>query len=175
MSLAFQLLRKRVGCIMLGRDIGKSLIALIKKIAPDEATGAPEFITLVKDWMASEESLARANEKPERIAAIKDRGESLIAVAEFSGASTVKEIKKRLEALFKRENGVVTLSSIHRAKGLEWDMVMHLDPWRIPSRYAKEALSAGDPSQMQQELNLRYVCETRTKNILVMANVADFA
>jgi hypothetical protein len=45
---------------------------------------------------------------------------------------------------------------------------VHLDPWRIPSRYAKT------PAEIEQEHNLQYVLETRTKHTLILANVKDF-
>ncbi len=64
-------------------------------------------------------------------------------------------------------NGPIQLLSGHKAKGLEWDIVYHLDPWRIPSKYA-----ASD-EEKEQELNVRYVIETRLKKELLLVNLAD--
>lgn len=99
------------------------------------------------------------------------------ALALAFNVSIKKELEKRfageirwyLTQLFERSAGHVVLSSIHRAKGLEWDVVLHLDPWRIPSKFAQQ-----NPAQMKQELNLRYVAETRTKRLLIEANLEDF-
>lgn len=175
LGMAFALLRQGIGVKMLGRDIGKGLVVLSKKIIPKDDTPADKTVQLIRDWLATETTLAKANNKPHRIAGIVDRGESLLAVMEFSKATNAKGLRSALESLFKRENGVVTLASIHKAKGLEYDVVLHLDPWRIPSKFAKRAAEAGDKSQLQQENNLRYVCETRTKRVLLEANLKDFA
>ena len=78
-----------------------------------------------------------------------------------------------LVRLFEAGGSAVTLSTIHRAKGLEWDVVLHLDPGEShpaslgrPRRRAIRSRSA--------KFNLRYVCKTRTKDVLVNANLEDF-
>ena len=173
LAMAFKLLRQGVGVIVLGRDIGKNLITLSKKILPEDATTASRCVELIDSWMDEQISLARANERESKVASINDRGECLLAVLE-GGAASAAELRQRLTELFARERGQVTLSTIHRCKGLEYDVVIHLDSWRIPSKFARKALDAGDPSQMQQELNLRYVGETRAKHVLAHGNVKEF-
>ena len=159
---------------MLGRDIGKGLITLSKKVLPDDNTDRLRCSAIVADWIETETSLARANKHEERIAGITDRGECLLAVID-SGCRDAGELREMLKKLFDRETGQVQLSTIHRAKGLEADCILHLDPWRIPSKYAREAAKAGDPRQLEQEFNLLYVAETRTKHTLINANLEDFS
>jgi superfamily I DNA/RNA helicase len=173
-SLAFRLLRRGVGCKMLGRDIGKSLIALVKKLLPESNIPAEMCAKVVQHWQTSQVKLARANDKGEKVAGIVDRSESILAILEGSGAANAGELTQAIEALFSRENGNVTLSTIHKAKGLEWPLVLHLDPWRIPSRHAQSALARGNLVPMAQEKNLRYVCETRAQQVLVLVNLEDF-
>lgn len=173
-AMAFKLIRKGIGCHMLGRDIGKGLVALSKTIIPKDATPATECARLITEWQDHQEALARANEKEEKISGITDRAESLLAVLEVFGAKDAEELCSALEMLFSKETGKVTLSTGHRAKGLEWDVVVILDPWRIPSKFAKKAADAGYPAQMEQEMNLQYVMETRAKQILIHANAEDF-
>jgi superfamily I DNA/RNA helicase len=48
-----------------------------------------------------------------------------------------------------KHNGTITLLTGHKAKGLEWPVVYHLDPWLIKD-------------DAEQELNLRYVIQTRS-------------
>jgi hypothetical protein len=170
MSLAFKLLRQSVGVVMLGRDIGKGLAALSKKLAPQDAAPADSVRQIVREWITNEASRESANGHPERCASIQDRGECLLAVLDSAEVRDAGRLRLALAKLFARESGLVTLSSIHRAKGLEWDCVMLLDPWRIPSKWAR---SAGGVA-LQQELNLRYVAETRTKHTLVWANLESF-
>lgn len=174
LSLAFKLIRGGTGVQMLGRDIGKGLQQLSRKIVPQDATPADATAGAIADWMTREESLARANGKEERVSRIRDQGESLLACLEGSGARDAGELRAVIDQLFSRSAGQIVLSSIHRAKGLEWDTVVHLDPWRIPSKFAKRMAAEGDHSQLRQEWNLRYVCETRTRHTLVNANLEDF-
>ena len=174
LSLAFKFIRQGTGVKMLGREIGKGLIMLSRKIVPEDATPRDIAIGKIRDWMEQECALARANQHDEKIAGIMDRGECLIAVAENSGVSDAGSMRQVITRLFAQEVGQVTLGSVHKAKGLEWNVVVHLDPWRIPSRYAKEAAKAGDMTQLQQERNLHYVLETRSKHTLLEANLEDF-
>lgn len=171
MALAFKLIRNQIGCQVLGRDIGKALVALSRKIAPEDGMGQATCAAAVEAWMEREAALARANGHEERCASIYDRGECLQAVLE-AGARDAGELRALLDKLFARNTGPV-LSTIHRAKGAEADLVLHLDPWRIPSKFAKAAALAGDKRQLQQEYNLRYVAETRTRHTLINANLED--
>lgn len=175
LAMAFKLIRQQVGVIMLGRDIGKGLIALSKKIVPKDETPIVEVVAVVQKWADHECALAHANDKEEKVAGITDRAECLLAVCENAGVADAGALRRQLDTLFAREVGKVTLSSVHRAKGLEWPTVVHLDPWRVPSRHAKEALQRGNPVPMEQEMNIKYVAETRTKDILVLANLEDFS
>lgn len=166
LSLAFKLIRAGVGVSMAGRDIGKGLTALVRKLGPDPAA--------ICSWRDREVSLALANDDGAKADAISDRAECLLAVladipmtGHKDDAPSTEEVERKLTALFARENCRVLLSSIHRAKGLEWPTVLHLDPWRIPSKFAR-----GDA--LVQERNLQYVCETRTQHTLIEANLEDY-
>jgi len=173
LGLAMKLIRQGVGCVMAGRDIGKGLVALARKIVPVDSIPAEECKALINQWADDEIILAKANDKLEKVAGIEDRRDCLLVVLE-TGVADAGTLRNILTDLFSREAGRVTLSSIHRAKGLEWDIVVHLDPWRIPSKQARKAAQLGDQRPLQQELNLRYVCETRTKHTLILANLEDF-
>jgi hypothetical protein len=174
LSMAFRLIRQGIGVTMLGRDLGKGLASLSKKLAPDDSTSAVIVSALITEWLERETSLALANDHPERVASFEDRAECLRAVIASAGVRDAGGLRQALARLFAREDGLVVLGSIHRAKGLEWDLVVHLDPWRIPSKWAKKAAMKGDDSQLQQEYNLRYVVETRTKHTLVNASLENF-
>lgn len=174
LAAAFKLIRQGIGCVMLGRDIGKGLVALSKKICPEDVTPIDVFIGLVRDWKDRESALAMANKNESKLAGIMDRAECLLAVAEAEGVASAGGARVALQSLFARDRGLVTLATGHRAKGLEWDVVLHLDPWRIPSKFAREAVANGDGRQMEQERNLLYVIETRAKHTLINASLEDF-
>jgi superfamily I DNA/RNA helicase len=172
--MAFKLIRNGVGCQMLGRDIGRGLIQLTNKLAKEDATPVDRFAIILTSWLEKECAIALANDKPDRVDKLTDQAECLRATIEGATPSTMGDLRAGLTRMFSRENGQVILSSIHRAKGLEWPLVVHLDPWRIPSKQARMAAEAGDPAPLQQEYNLKYVAETRTKHTLIEASVEDF-
>ncbi len=119
--------------------------------------------------MDREVDLARANDNDAKADAAHDKGHSLLAV--IDSAQNVFNrggLLARLDEIFNNSHGLVTLSTIHKVKGLEYDLVVFLDPWRIPSKR-----SLDDPHAYQQEMNLKYVGETRAKKVLVHANAED--
>ena len=173
LSLAFKLLRQRVSVKMLGRDIGTGLIALSRKLFPEDGTGRDSMLGDLAGWEESETSQAIVMDKLESVDLIRDKAESLRAVISYGEVEDAGRLRAALKALFENSDGQVTLATIHRSKGLEWDAVLHLDPWRIPSKWAKEAARYGDTVQLEQEWNLLYVCETRTKDLLLEANIKE--
>lgn len=175
LAMAFKLLRRRIPIEFLGRDIGSGLVTLSRKIFPRDDMGPGEMLGALADWIASERSLLIANGQEEKVEGVEDRAEALRAVLSFAEVRDPPGLRRELGALFSSKAGArVSLASIHKAKGLEWDAVLHLDPWRVPSKWAKEAARRGDDAALRQEWNLRYVCETRTRHTLIEANVEDF-
>ena len=63
------------------------------------------------------------------------------------------------------ENNKVLLMTLHNAKGLEFNIVFHMDmyKWIIPNEF-------GDESSVQQDLNLHYVGLTRAKDACYIMN-----
>lgn len=165
LSLAFKLIRNGISCSMIGRDIGKGLISLSKKLLPSDEIPVQQCSNIISEWLANETALAIANNLENKIESITDRADCLSAVLFSGGVKTSGQLRLQLERLFSKENERIELSSIHRAKGLEWETVILLDPWRIPSKYARSK------SALEQEFNLRYVAETRTKNRLILADL----
>jgi superfamily I DNA/RNA helicase len=167
-SLAFSLLRKRIGIKVLGREFGKSLTTLVKKTAGD-STSLETFVPAFTAWKEKEVRLALAAEKESKADRVTDQFESIMAVIESLSTPTTTELLFAIEQLFESSAGQIILSSGHKAKGLEWHTVLHLDPWRIPSKWA-----ATNPIAMEQEMNLKYVIETRAKDTLILANLEQF-
>jgi hypothetical protein len=170
LALAFRLIRQGIGCSMMGRDIGKGLKALAKKLAPEDDTPADQIIGRINEWLTSETSKAHVNDNPDAADKFTDKAECLLAILSSAECKDAGQLRRQIDNLFSRTGGQVILSSIHRAKGLEWPAVIHLDPFRLPSKYAK----AKGGRALEQEANLKYVAETRTKHSLIMANLEEF-
>jgi len=173
LTIAFRLIRERVGVTMLGRDIGIGLIALSKKLLPLDGEPTDNCRSRVREWLATEKSKALAEGKDEKVSGIEDRGQCLLAVLGADGIRDAGDMRNAIQALFACKVSKVTLASVHKSKGLEWPIVVHLDPWRIPSKQAKKAADLGHPAQLQQEMNLKYVLETRCQHTLVQANMDE--
>lgn len=170
LSMAFKLIRQGVGCHVLGRDMSKGLKALTKKICPDDNMKSDVVRGKINEWLNYESGKAHIADKPEVAEKYHDKAESLLAILESAECQDAGQLRRQIDKLFDRDSGVVTLSTVHKAKGMEWPTVIHLDPWRVPSTFAKKAGGRA----LEQEKNLKYVCETRTKHTLVMANKDSF-
>lgn len=171
-KLAFTFIRHRRPVKILGRDIGAQLGSILNKITNKRTIPIAQTEDLLDKWFDRE--LAKAGDSEMKASVIRDRYECLNVLIESSGAETSTEAVQFIKDLFsdQQAQGLV-LSSGHRAKGLETEWVMHLDPWRVPSRFALEAQQRGNEDMIRQELNLKYVIETRTKSTLVLANLED--
>jgi hypothetical protein len=172
-SLAFKLLRQGIAITMLGRDLGKGLKALVSKLSKDD-TPITKFMHKLVDWLVTECELARLNQKEAQAESAQDRHDCLVAIADGAQSKSSEDLKRAIDKVFERERGLVTLASVHKSKGLEWDCVLHLDPWRVPSKMALRSAAKGDGRPLEQEWNLKYVCETRTKHTLIEADLRDF-
>lgn len=174
MAAALRIIKSGRGCTILGREIGKSLITLSSKILPRDEGSPAQAAEAINKWAEKEIALARANGKEERIAIIEDKADCLQAVVSSLDGDEVRspaKLRKLLETIFSSDSMRITLATGHKAKGLEWPIVIHLDPFRVPSKYARRALEEGNPTPYEQDLNLKYVIETRAKHDLVFANL----
>lgn len=89
--------------------------------------------------------------------AVADKADCLRVFAEFG--ETLSAAIAYAEHLFSA-GGQIQLLSGHKAKGLEWDTVYHLNPFLVPSKWA-----IGE-EEKEQEYNCKYVIETRAKATL---------
>ena len=154
--LAFSLIRRGIKATIRGRDIGKGLVTLIKKSC---ATDVSDLIDWMGRWKSKEMEKAIRIGAEDKIAYITDRFETLYALTD--GADTVAQVAERCQSLFADEKSGVTLSTVHRAKGLEADRVFIIRPDLMPHPAAKRAID------IQTEENIRYVAVTRTLKELV--------
>ena len=161
-TLAYRLLRGGRRVHVVGRDIGAGLKNLIKKLG----LGLPmdQFQGRVADWRDREIANAKAKEDDRKIEAAHDKVESILSIISSAEPRDSNDLLKVIEKIFSDENAPITLSTIHKAKGMEWKRVFFLDSFLCPSHYAEKAIAEGKPSgseMMQQERNLYYVAVTR--------------
>lgn len=161
-SFAFDLIRHGIGCRVLGRDIGTGLIKLIKG---RDADTIPQLELALEKFRDEEVAKFIKKGREEAAAGVQDRVNCILAVIEEMPEKdrTVGTLIARLESLFDDDagRGLLTLSTIHKAKGKEWDSVAILQPNLMPCQWAKQEW------QQLQELNIMYVAWTRAKNLLI--------
>lgn len=168
-SLAYGLMRNRVKMRFLGRDFARGLTAILTKLHEKYdriGGGKPEMEWLVDaldSWREIETQKARARDQEEKAARISDQHATLAVFIDGGEADTIRGIIQEVNSLFDTEDekgNLLTLSSIHRAKGREAKRVHILDWDLCPSRYATSE------EAQQQEANVQYVAVTRAKEEL---------
>jgi len=169
-KVAYKLIASGRGVCVVGRDIGAGLKLLAKRIVGKDLTQPVAYLLQgLMEWKDQEAAKALAKDQPSKLEAINDKAESLFAIIDGSGATTIEDVINAIEELFGKTSAPITLSTIHRAKGMEWDRVFFLNQKLIPSIWAVKAYDK-DPERyewmMQEERNLRYVGVTRAKKQL---------
>jgi hypothetical protein len=154
MPICLSLLRGGVPARIRGRDVGAQLAGIARKL---KAKSVPHLIERISSWQKKQ--LARCGTGPHaesKMEVIDDQTACLIALAE--GCANVEEIFVRIESIFVDKEGFekpcVALSSVHKAKGLEWTNVFLITKTFRPERGGEEE-------------NIAYVAATRAKKRLV--------
>jgi DNA helicase II / ATP-dependent DNA helicase PcrA len=163
---AFKLIKNGIGCHVEGRDIGAGLLKLIgrwKRVRSIEA-----LRSRLEDHVEREVEKLTAKGQETKAEAVQDRVDTLFAL--MDGCQTLAELTDKIEALFSNsEDGhqnTLTLSTVHKSKGREWNRVFVLGFQKyMPSKFARQAW------QIEQEQNLIYVAFTRAKAELILVDV----
>lgn len=137
---AFSLLSAKRSVQVVGSDISAKIVKLLQKIG--EPSDSQEVLLLKIDaWLNDKLKTSNAP------ATTNDTAECLKVFA--SWGKNVDQAVNYAKHIFSCQ-GAITLTTGHKAKGKEWDTVYHLD---------RHLLSGED-----QDLNLRYVIQTRSKD-----------
>lgn len=160
-SAAYKLIAQGRPAIVLGRDIGAGLIALVKKL---RAKSVNELSQKLSQWVRDEIAQAEEEGKFGKAGAAEDKAQCLeVIIDNLSGADrTIPNLLAEIERLFSNDasDRAVTFSTIHKAKGREWDRVIILDREKMPLKWAKA------PWQQKQEVHCMYVAYTRARHEL---------
>ncbi len=160
-SSAYRMIRHGLPVRVLGREIGKGLTSLIKKISGKkfQRMTMGNFEKKLNSWMIKQIDIAKRRDQEDRIEGIQDKVESLFAIISGSNVETLPEMCTIIDDLFAGNRGP-KFATVHKAKGLEAERVFILDPQLMPSPWANL------PWQQTQENNLIYVAITRSLDTL---------
>lgn len=165
---AYSMIRGGLGCMVEGRDIGEGLVQLAQHWKNIKSLGV--LVDKVREYQESEVEKALNKKQQAKAQAIEDKCQTLCLIAEkliSDGKLDVLDLVQFVRGLFGdtpegEKPKVLTLSTVHKSKGREWDRVYVLGRSELmPSKYAKQ------PWQLEQERNLEYVAVTRAKRELV--------
>lgn len=168
-NLAYGLIARGRACRIMGREIGQGLIKLVEA---QRARGIAMLEAKLTTFKVREVAkfTAKGNERQAEAVADKVNCLFVMIAALPEGERTVPGLVRRIEALFSdTDRGVLTLATVHKAKGQEWPSVAILMPELMPSRAARQDW------QMEQETNLQYVAATRAKTLLIYCADGDTA
>ncbi|MCW4051196.1 MAG: ATP-binding domain-containing protein, partial [Candidatus Bathyarchaeota archaeon] len=156
-ELAYKCISEGKQVHVMGREIGKGLINVIKKAGGKRTKTIEELRPKLDRW--EQKQIAKADRDETKIAAIQDRVECINILA--AGLETIAELVSAIESLFSDAQGGTKLATVHKAKGLEAPRVFILNPDLMPSKWARQEW------QQEQERNLQYVAVTRALETLV--------
>jgi superfamily I DNA/RNA helicase len=160
-ELAYTLISRGIACHVEGRDIGKSLIKFVTKWK--RVKTIQDLFDKLDEYSAKQIASLTAKGQETQAASLDDKCETLKVIADsLDPSDSIDTLKVKIESIFADDQPNVTLSTIHKAKGREWDRVFWLGQAAYqPSKFARQDW------QLEQEDNLCYVAATRTKHTLV--------
>jgi DNA helicase-2/ATP-dependent DNA helicase PcrA len=167
-ELAYSLLRQQVACKVEGRAIGEGLVKLTQRWKTLKNVG--ELSVKINQWAESEIEKNRTKGNDSRCQVIEDQAKTLeVFIDRCDSSDPISVLVEKIRSLFSDTEGeqkVLTLSTIHKAKGKEWGRVFALgmDTYS-PSKWARKDW------ELAQEDNLCYVQVTRAKQHLTLVNV----
>lgn len=155
-EVAMECIRADVRVRVSGRDIGKNLIGLIRKLGGSDI---PSLEAKLDEWEDRELVRILQSKYPERADEVSDKASTIRVLME--GVAGLSELQARINDLFSDNGqGQVVCSTIHKAKGLEAPRVFILG-YTLMSRKDDAAL---------EEKNIEYVAITRSQDTLVWVN-----
>lgn len=161
---AYSLIAKGVACHVEGREIGQGLIALVNKWK--KVRTIQQLLVKLNDYRDKQIQALQMKGRELAADALSDRVETICIIAEqLSLDSSVKELTDKIQSIFADNAANLTLTTIHKSKGREYDRVFWLGKESYqPSKFARQQW------QLDQEYNLMYVAATRAKEQLIFVS-----
>ena len=157
-------------------DIKDDLLRILSKWKDRDMAGIKSGL---QDWKEKEMAFWAARQKWSQVDKIEDRARTLhilIEQVDGVGGRDVQAVERHINRLLidrqtygsKPGGSFLTITTIHRSKGREWDTVYLVGRDRLqPSKWARM------PWELEQEKNLCYVGVTRAKKRLVEINLGE--
>lgn len=161
-TLAYRLLTQKVAVRIRGRDLGVGLVSLIRKL---DARDLKDLHGALAAWHEQEVARMLARDPEAPTDAADDKRDCIEAFIGLFPRADVDGLCDEIGKMFSDEFGagtVLTLSTIHRAKGLEAPRVWILNHGISDALLKRETR----PWLAEAERNLQYVAFTRSTGFL---------
>lgn len=170
LSIAVKLIARKVGAVVLGRNIGEQLTKYIDDVMKqgygetDEPSWADFIPRLESHTHSLRDKIAKQRNPEFQLEMLNDKEECIKTCYTSPGfdTTTMDGFKHTLASLFSDKRQMVTLATVHRVKGLEADRVFVIvdkgGAELMPLRWKGQL-----DWQFRQELNIAYVAYTRAK------------
>lgn len=161
---AYALIKQGVACHVEGRDIGAGLLKLVDRY---KAKSLQALRAKLEAFRERETQKLVAKGRETQAETLRDRVDTIFVMMEgLPGHEPVALLRNKIREMFvdgdDEAKPTLTLATVHRSKGREWQRVFVLGySAYMPSPFARQDW------QLAQERNLQYVCITRAQSELV--------
>jgi len=161
LKAAIHLLRQGIPFKFLGFNLGDETNIFLSMANEIEATR--KYRSLSDVLIAAKQALS-VNSGESAVERLEDVCAILLFVADLNSIKKVFDLRETFKILVERIKGQksgITLTTIHKSKGLEFESVFFLGSNKLPLTFSKNS------EVIEQEYNLIYVAITRAKTKLV--------
>lgn len=164
-SLCIKLISRGIAATVKGKAIGEQIkkdLETIGGLIGFTYDNFNDFLTLYK---RSKSERYKGLDNEERLLEdLNDKCEALITIYKSQvNCQSISELGDYIDSLFSDDHSPITLSTAHRAKGLENDRVFIIKPEDMPLEWRNQK-----SWEYEQECNLHYVALTRAKSELII-------
>lgn len=156
-SLCIQLIEQRIPAHVKGRDIGKQIVDIISVVQRYDEYSWDRFGEYLD--IHETQTIAKLSQRKNAesmIVAITDKISALRVCYETFHCISEKNLADEINKLFSDDVDGVTLSTVHKSKGMEAQNVFLLLPEKMPLVWPNQL-----DWEFTQEMNIRYVALTR--------------
>ncbi|MEG4634098.1 3'-5' exonuclease [Microcoleus sp. AR_TQ3_B6] len=170
-KLCIRLIARGIAATVKGRAIGELIKLDLQEIAKMPGFRYSQFNDAVSAYRTAKQERYEGLENEEQLCEVlKDKLEALTEIYKSQPQATcIAHLESYIDSLFSDENSPITLSTCHRAKGLEGDRIFIISPNDLPMVWRNQ-----EGWQLEQEYNLLYVALTRSKSELYVVGKASW-
>ena len=170
-SLCIRLIGQGIAATVRGKDIGKQIKSELEAIADINGFQYKEFGFFVEQYKEFKFQTYESRDNAEQLKEnLSDKLNALLTIySSQPNATCVAHLCTYIDDLFSDEESPITLSTCHRAKGLEGERIFIIKPEDLPMTWERQL-----GWQKEQEDNLLYVALTRSQSALYIVGQPDW-